>query len=122
MDVIVACVLMENQQVRLLPVPHAFHPLGCDFSQLFLAVRFPFTGNNSVQLGIPGSGAGFGPCFQVIDIVLWFKLLQGLQGAKIFNLHQLTFILLYLIGIIAYAFESGGRGQDLYNHSNLLFH
>src|SRR5690606_30364778 len=78
MDMVVCSVLMEYQEVRLCAVAHTVQPLfgnGCKF---LLTMGTSFAGNDGVELWVfrPFTGCGLG--FQIIDVILWTEILQGL--------------------------------------------
>src|SRR5690606_2077576 len=62
----------------------------------------------------PFTGCGLG--FQLIDIIGWAGILQGLQGTEICHFHQFALVLVHFVRVVTNAFERGGRLQYLDDH------
>src|SRR5690606_38688775 len=116
MDMVVRRVLMEYQEVGLLTVAHAVQPLFGNARKLLLAMGTSLAGNDGVELWVfrPLAGSGLG--FQIIDIIGWAEILQGLQGTEICHFHEFALILVHFVRVITNAFERGGRFQYLDDH------
>src|SRR5690606_4122276 len=105
-----------NQQIGLLAVAHTFQPFFGDGGQFFFAVRPPFAGNDRVELRVFRAAAGCGLGFQIIDVIGWSEILQGLQGTEARHFHQFAFVLIHFVRIVTHPFERGGRVEYLNDH------
>src|SRR5690606_9394197 len=105
MDMVVRRVLMEYKEVGRFTVAQIVQPLfgnGCKF---LLVMGTSFAGNYRMELWVfrPFTRCGLG--FQIIDVIFWAEILQGLQGTETRYFHQFAFVLVYLVGVVTNAFE-----------------
>src|SRR5690606_38325069 len=75
-----------------------------------------FAGNDGMELWVLRPAAGRGLGFEIIDVILWAEILQGLQGTKIYHFHQFALVFVHFVRVVTNAFERGRRFQYLDDH------